>query len=190
MMMIVRRFSQLAPKNSPDSFLKRIKQKFMGRSVIYRLLVVSTIGLTLATIHLVTPYSRNAATTLAISNFSGKYYQPSQILEIGVGINREKFYLIGIVKPSTIVVYPGTMKHTFTITDFIHEIKVYFEGVVPISLKEGETVRIQGEFVNEYDPVEFIASFIEAPHESDQTKVNYQARSRDIDLKKRPMDKI
>lgn len=189
MMMLVRRFSQLAPKNSPDSFLKRIKEKLMGRSVIYRLLMVSSIGLTLASIYLARPKVRNYATVLSISNTSGVYYQPSQILELGVGINQKKFYMIGIIKPGTIVLVPGTMKHTFTITDFIHEVKIYFEGVIPVSLKEGETVRVQGEFVNEYDPVEFIASFIEAPHEAEQTKVDYQARSRDIELKQRPMSK-
>jgi len=184
----VRTFTQLVPKNTPDSFLKRLKQKFITRPIVYRILMVSTVGLTIGTYYLANTKSRNPVMVLSNSGFSQKYYQPSEILERGIGINKEKFYVIGIVKPGSMILYPGTMKHSFVVTDFIHEIKVYFEGVIPETLREEETSRIQGEFVNEYNPIEFIATFVEAPHDAETTKVSYQARSRDIDLKRRPIN--
>ena len=116
-----------------------------------------------------------------------KYYQPSEVLESGVRISREDYFLIGIVKEGTLRIQESTLKHSFVLTDFIHEIRVNFEGVLPNTLKEGETCRIQGNLVNEYNPIDFVASVIEGVHDSERTKNVYQLRSRDIVLKERPI---
>lgn len=183
-----RLFTDLVPKDSGNSFIKNLKQKFITRPVIYRMLLVSSIMLCYGTYY----FSSKKAFTLGkvdkYFNPSRAYYQPSEVLERGVGINREKFYLIGVVKPGSIKVEAGTLKNTFVITDFIHEIKVYYEGILPLSMREGETSRVQGDFVNEYNPTELVACFVESNHDAEVTKVTYKARSRDIELKQRPMN--
>jgi|Transcript_33587 cytochrome c-type biogenesis protein CcmE len=106
--------------------------------------------------------------------------QPAEILEAGIIDDSTQIYLIGIVKPGTLTITPGTQDHTFTITDFIHEITVHFSGILPASLREGETARIEGEFIDEYNPTTFIGSTIMAAHDSEATKNVYQPRSRNI----------
>jgi cytochrome c-type biogenesis protein CcmE len=91
------------------------------------------------------------------------------------------------VKPGSIKLESGSLKHSFILTDFIHEIKVYYDGILPGTMREGETSRVQGDFVNEFNPNELVAYFVESNHDAEVTKVSYQARSRDIEMKPRPM---
>lgn len=72
-------------------------------------------------------------------------------------------------------------------TDFIHEIKIHYDGKLPTTVHEGETVRVQGEFVDEYNPIELIATMIQGAHDSEKTKTSYQPRSKDIEIKSRPI---
>lgn len=113
-------------------------------------------------------------------NFKKRYMQPAEILEAGIIDDNTHIYLIGIVKPGTLTIIPGTQDHTFTITDFIHDITVHFTGILPASFREGETARIEGEFVDEYNPTTFLGNYIMAAHDSEPTKNIYQPRSKNI----------
>lgn len=115
------------------------------------------------------------------------YYQPAEVLEQGVKINQEKAFLIGIVKPGSLYIAENTLKHSFILTDFIHEIKISFEGLLPRTLREGETCRVKGDFVNEYNPTDFVANEVIGNHDSEQVKNVYQLRSKDITIRDRPV---
>ncbi|OMJ69721.1 hypothetical protein SteCoe_32485 [Stentor coeruleus] len=181
----MRRFSELVPKDTESTGLKLFKLKLFSRPVVYRMLAIGSVGLALGSAFILTNKKGKIG---ALENSGGhKYYQPSEILETGVKIDTEKFYLIGIVKPGSVQIQPNTLKHTFVITDFIHEIRVHYDGVMPNTLREGETSRVSGEFVNDYNPVDFIASFVESGHDSERVKTTYQLRSRDITQKARPI---
>lgn len=185
MLRLTRKFSQLVPKEPRSSFLKKIKDKWLSRPVVYRMLVVSSVLLAGASSYLMAGNKGRKIGSLQSAGY--KYYQPSEILEAGVSISQQDYYLIGIVKEGSLRILENTLKHSFVMTDFIHEIKVVFEGILPNTLKEGETVRVQGEFVNEYNPVDFVASNIEGGHDSERTKTTYQLRSRDITITQRPI---
>eukprot|EP00359_Climacostomum_virens_P008065 CAMPEP_0204917230 /NCGR_PEP_ID=MMETSP1397-20131031/14868_1 /ASSEMBLY_ACC=CAM_ASM_000891 /TAXON_ID=49980 /ORGANISM="Climacostomum Climacostomum virens, Strain Stock W-24" /LENGTH=130 /DNA_ID=CAMNT_0052090013 /DNA_START=466 /DNA_END=858 /DNA_ORIENTATION=- len=110
----------------------------------------------------------------------GRYVQPAEVLELGVTMDMERTYLIGVVKPGSIKIQSGTTKHIFVITDFIHDITVNYEGTLPANFREGETARIQGDFVDQYNPSSFIATTIQAAHDAEQPKTTYKPRSKDI----------
>lgn len=110
----------------------------------------------------------------------GRYVQPAEVLELGVTMDMSTSYLVGIVKPGSIKIQSGTHKHNFVLTDFIHEISVNYDGVLPANFREGETARIQGDFVDQYNPSSFIASTIQAAHDAEQPKTTYKPRSKDI----------
>ena len=183
-----RLFTDLVPKNSGSSFIKNLKQKFITRPVIYRLLILSSVMLCYGTYYISEKKTFTLGRAGKYWNTSRTYYQPSEVIERGVGINQERFYLIGVVKPGTIKVEAGSLKHSFVITDFIHEVKIYYDGILPPTMREGETSRVQGEFVNEFNPTEFVACHVESNHDAEVTKVSYKARSRDIELKQRPLN--
>ena len=184
MFKIARKFSELVPKNPKTSFLKKFQQKWFSRPIVYRILIVASVICASGTSYITVRQKRKVG---GLNLEGSKYYQPFEILESGVRLNQQDYYIIGIVKPGSLQIYENTLKHTFIITDFIHEITVNYNGVLPTTLKEGETCRVQGEFVNEYNPVDFIATMIEGMHDSERTKTNYQLRSKDIVLKQRQL---
>jgi cytochrome c-type biogenesis protein CcmE len=110
----------------------------------------------------------------------GRYVQPAEVLELGVTLDMTRSFLIGVVKPGSIKIQSGTHKHTFVLTDFIHEITVNYDGTLPSNFREGETARIQGDFVDQYNPSSFIALGIQAAHDAEQPKTTYKPRSKDI----------
>jgi cytochrome c-type biogenesis protein CcmE len=116
-----------------------------------------------------------------------RYLQPAEILEAGVEKDEAEVYLVGVVKPDSLKLDPLTNKHTFVVTDFIHEIKVYYEGILPTAWREGETTRVKGEFVDNYNPTTLIASYIWAAHDAEVVKTEYKPRSRDIRVTDKPV---
>ena len=116
-----------------------------------------------------------------------RYVQPAELLERGIEKNEHELYLIGVVKPDSLRLDPLTQKHTFVVTDFIHDIKVHYEGILPTAWREGETTRVKGEFVDEYNPNEMVASYIWSAHDAEVTKTTYKPRSRDIRIGDKPI---
>ena len=166
------------PKPSNFSWLKAKTQRLFGRNALYRILTATTLGLSGYTLYVNFKESARDPT----GNVT-RYIQPSEILEFGIKDEIKMYYLIGIVKPDSMKMKKGSKEHEFTITDFIHDIRVHYEGELPPVLMEGETCRCHGEFVDEYNPTDFIARKLDAAHEAETVKTIYQPRSRDIKLR-------
>ena len=59
--------------------------------------------------------------------------------------------------------------------------------MLPTAWREGETTRVKGEFVDEYNPNEMVASYIWSAHDAEVTKTTYKPRSRDIRIGDKPV---
>lgn len=176
----IRAFSKLIPQAENSGPLKRIKVK-LGRKVIYRLLTAASLTGFMLAYHLLSSTQRPRSTAMQ----SHTYLQPSEVLELGLSPDFHTAYLVGVVKVGSLGLEKGTLKHHFVLTDFIHEVKVVYNGNLPATLREAETARVQGEFVDPYSPKEFVATRVEAAHDAEQSKVTYKPRSRDIDTSSR-----
>ena len=185
MFRLTRKFTELIPKDSNKGFLKKLKEKWVNRPVIYRLLLIGSALCAGGSFYFIKHPKRNVGGLE--NNPTIKYYQPAEILENGVSMKQQQYYIIGVIKEGSLNIYQNTLKHTFILTDFIHEIKIVYDGILPTTCREGETTRVQGEFVNPYNPVEFVASLVEGGHDSERTKTTYQLRSKDITIKQRPI---
>lgn len=172
-----RLFSDIIPKSNNTGGLKGFAKKWMGRTVVYRLLLAGTIACTSLTIYLINPKSFKSS----MQGGSGiRYTQPAEILELGVQPNMQDCFIVGVIKPGTLQISPNTQKHSFVLTDFIHEIMIHYDGILPTTWREGETARVQGSFVDEYNPVELVATLVQGAHDSEKPKTTYQPRSRDV----------
>jgi len=172
----LRAFSKLIPQAESTGFLKRVKSK-LGRKVIYRMLTAASLTSLLVAYNLLGETNKGR-TTMERTHI---YLQPSEVLELGLSPDFHTAYLVGVVKVGSLRLDKGTLKHHFVLTDFIHEVAVVYTGNIPSTLREAETARVQGEFVDPYSPKEFVATRVEAAHDSEQTKVNFKPRTRDID---------
>ena len=181
--MVRRSFCKLVPQPVSSNPLKRIKQK-LGRKVIYRMLTAATITGVLVAYRLL-----NLGTEKKGNGKLNSYIQPSEVLELGVSADFRTTYLVGVVKVGSLKLDKGTMKHHFVLTDFIHEISVHYSGPLPSVFREAETARVLGEFVDPYNPKDFVAVKVEAAHDSETSKTSYKPRSRDIDISDRGLGK-
>lgn len=170
-----RLFSDIIPKASTSGGLKGFTKKWLGRTVIYRMLVTGTIVCTSLAAYLLNPKSNTP-----LPGASGRYTQPAEILELGVQPNMQNCYIVGVIKPGSLKISPNTQKHSFVLTDFIHEILIHYDGILPTTWREGETARVQGSFVDEYNPVELVATLVQGAHDSEKPKTTYQPRSKDV----------
>lgn len=180
---VSRHFCKLVPQPASVSPLKRIKQR-LGRKVVYRLLTAATVTGVLVAYRLM-----NLGRTKHGEGKIHSYIQPSEVLELGVNADFRSTYLIGVVKPGSLVLDRGTLKHHFTLTDFIHEVRVHYTGTLPSGFREAETSRILGEFVDPYNPKEFVAVKVESGHDAERPKTEYKPRSTDIDISERGLGK-
>ena len=177
-----RSFCKIIPKAEATGPLKRLKQK-LGRKVIFRILTALSISGVIFAVSLRGMMSNKT------KRDNKDYVQPSEVLELGVSGNFQLSFLVGVVKQGSFRLDRGSLKHHFVLTDFIHEVQVHYTGVMPLTFREGETARVHGDFVDPYNPVEFIASLVEGSHDSETPKTAYKPRSRDIDIQERSLAK-
>ena len=71
------------------------------------------------------------------------YYTPSQLLKDHVSPN-QVFRLGGMVKEGSIHHVPNSLKVTFVLTDYKHERKVEFNGILPVLFRAGQGIVVQG----------------------------------------------
>lgn len=178
----LRAFSKLIPQAESSGPLKRIKDR-LGRKVIYRLLTAASITGFLVAYNLLSSTHKPSSTM----DKGHTYLQPSEVLELGLSPDFHAAYLVGVVKVGSLKLEKGSLKHHFVLTDFIHEVAVVYTGNLPATLREAETARVQGAFVDPYSPKEFVATRVEAAHDAEQTKVSYKPRTRDIDTSVRAL---
>ncbi len=89
------------------------------------------------------------------------FYSPSDVIKKGIEENKE-MRVGGMVKENSIQ-KKGLMT-SFTITDFKHEIRVEFSGIVPALFREGQGVIAEGSF-KEKPKTLFTAHRILAKHD-------------------------
>jgi len=71
------------------------------------------------------------------------FFDPSQIAAGGAPTG-ERFRLGGMVRPGTIKRHPGSLDMAFVVTDFQHDVKVTYSGVVPDLFRENQGVVAHG----------------------------------------------
>lgn len=88
------------------------------------------------------------------------FYTPTQILK---GESKGKFRIRvgGVVKKGSIQRGLG-LNIIFMLTDFNHEIKVYYTGILPDLFKEGQGIIVLGTLQNQH---EFLAEEVLAKHD-------------------------
>lgn len=71
------------------------------------------------------------------------FFDPSQIAA-GSAPTGERFRLGGMVRPGTIERHPGSLDMAFVVTDFQHDVRVTYSGVVPDLFRENQGVVAHG----------------------------------------------
>ncbi len=89
------------------------------------------------------------------------FFDPSQIAA-GEAPPGERFRLGGMVRPGTVDRKSGSMDLDFVVTDFKHDVRVKYSGVVPDLFRENQGVVAHGKLGN--DGV-FVADEILAKHD-------------------------
>ena len=89
------------------------------------------------------------------------FFDPTQIAA-GEAPKGERFRLGGMVRPGTVDRTPGSLDMAFVVTDFKHDVKVRYSGVVPDLFRENQGVVAHGRLGT--DGV-FVADEILAKHD-------------------------
>jgi cytochrome c-type biogenesis protein CcmE len=71
------------------------------------------------------------------------YHSPTQIADGEAPVDR-RFRLGGLVVDGSVEQATGTLRRTFTVTDYAHEIDVEYTGVLPDLFAEGQGVVVHG----------------------------------------------
>lgn len=80
------------------------------------------------------------------------------------------YNVCGVIKPGSINYVKGTDELNFTCTDYEHEIKIYFKGVLPSNFLEGNTVIAAGYITDPERPYVFIATTLLTDHSYNSDK--------------------
>jgi cytochrome c-type biogenesis protein CcmE len=80
------------------------------------------------------------------------------------------FNVAGIVKPGSINIVKGSDELNFILTDFEHELNVYFKGPLPQSFLEGNTVIATGSITDPEKPFIFMTTKILTDHSYNNDK--------------------
>jgi cytochrome c-type biogenesis protein CcmE len=89
------------------------------------------------------------------------FFDPSQIAG-GQAPQGQRFRLGGMVRPGTVQRTPGSIDMAFVVTDFKHDVKVTYSGVVPDLFRENQGVVAHGRL---QDDGVFVADEILAKHD-------------------------
>jgi cytochrome c-type biogenesis protein CcmE len=106
----------------------------------------------------------SVAGALALRAFNDNvmfFFDPSQIAA-GAAPTQHRFRLGGMVRPGTVERRPGSLEMKFVVTDFVHDVRVRYSGVVPDLFRENQGVIAHGELGS--DGV-FVADEILAKHD-------------------------
>ena len=72
------------------------------------------------------------------------------------------FRLGGMVREGSLQRTPDTLKISFVVTDYVHDVPVHYEGVLPDLFREGQGVVTEGKL---NDQGEFVAHTVLAKHD-------------------------
>lgn len=105
------------------------------------------------------------------------FYSPTEVIE-GAAPRHGTFRLGGMVRVGTVSHSPGTHAVEFVLTDYAHDIKVFYEGILPDLFGENQGAVVEGSFG---DDQRFVAERVLAKHDE-----NYMPPEVAASLKAKP----
>jgi cytochrome c-type biogenesis protein CcmE len=96
----------------------------------------------------------------ALSQNINLFFTPTQIVK-GEAPSAQMIRVGGMVADGTVDRDPQSLKVAFEVTDFDHNVRVSYEGILPDLFREGQGVVVQGR-INEG---QFVASEVLAKHD-------------------------
>ena len=96
----------------------------------------------------------------ALSQNINLFFTPTQIVK-GEAPSEQMIRVGGMVADGTVDRDPQSLKVAFEVTDFDHNVRVSYEGILPDLFREGQGVVVQGR-INEG---QFVASEVLAKHD-------------------------
>ncbi len=96
----------------------------------------------------------------ALSQKINQFFTPTQIVK-GEAPSAQMIRVGGMVADGTVDRDPQSLKVAFEVTDFDHNVRVSYEGILPDLFREGQGVVVQGR-INEG---QFVASEVLAKHD-------------------------
>jgi len=148
--------------------MTRVKRIFLKRIVLVRVLFYGSIILFLYT---TIRYMNN---TSFAKNITPIYFLKNK------GDTNFFYNLAGVVKPGSINFIRGTDEVKFTLTDFDHDIYVYYKGALPNNFLEGNTVIATGNITDADKPNIFVSNKLMTDHSynADKWLSNYSIKFR------------
>lgn len=159
-----------AEKTIFKKFVFKIKAFFNKRILLFRIMFYSSfilIGISLMRYNNNINYAKNITPIYFLQN----------------SCSENNFYNVaGVVKPNSININKGTDELNFIITDYQHELTVYYKGVIPPNFLEGNTVISTGSITDRKKPNILIANKIMTDHGyNSDTWLNRQLESNNKD---------
>jgi cytochrome c-type biogenesis protein CcmE len=83
-------------------------------------------------------------TAFALKQNINMFYTPTQVAQGEVG-SGQHFRIGGMVKTGTVIGAPDSLKVSFVTTDFVSDVPIQFEGMLPDLFREGQGIVAEGE---------------------------------------------
>lgn len=105
-----------------------------------------------------------AATALVLNAFSSNlvYFRSPTDVAAGEINPSNAFRLGGMVREGSLQRTPDSLKISFVVTDYAHDVPVHYDGVLPDLFREGQGVVTEGKLNNQG---EFVAHTVLAKHD-------------------------
>ena len=87
-----------------------------------------------------------AAAALVLNAFSSNlvYFRSPTDVAAGKVNTNNQFRLGGMVREGSVVRVPGSLKVSFVVTDYEHDVAIHYDGVLPDLFREGQGVVTEG----------------------------------------------
>lgn len=83
-------------------------------------------------------------TAFALKQNINMFYTPTQVAEGEVGTGQH-FRIGGMVKTGTVLNASDSLKVSFETTDFVNDVPIQYEGILPDLFREGQGIVAEGE---------------------------------------------
>lgn len=100
-------------------------------------------------------------TLYALKKNINLYLTPTQVI-VGAAPQKREFRMGGLVKTGTFHRAKNSLQVSFVLTDFHHEMKVAYNGILPALFREGQGIIVQGKLTKEKI---FVATQVLAKHD-------------------------
>ena len=74
------------------------------------------------------------------------------------------FNVAGVIKPGSISIVRGSDEMSFVITDYEHQLSIYYKGILPMNFLEGNTCIATGTVTDKDNPTILLANKLATDH--------------------------